>query len=301
MIRPNWKISPTIKIIRWFALLAVLFCFHVFAGEAEPALTIRSGDQTRTLTRTQLWGHPRARNLEVRDNPAYPGKTMVYRAVPAWTVFEGVKMPDGATLEFKCLDGFSASIDRARLLSRSPDAAEAFIAIEPENPRWPEVKAGQTAGPFYLIWKNPQKSKIVGEEWPYQLVEFEVKLPVEAQFPQMLPDPALPKDHAARRGYQAFIKNCFACHTINRQGPSKIGPDLNVPRNPTEYLGEKLIRVVVRNPQNLRWWPESKMTGFTPERLPESDLSDIIAYLQHMVGRKAGGGPGGADGPNNMQ
>jgi hypothetical protein len=59
-----------------------------------------------------------------------------------------------------------------------------------------------------------------------------------------------------------------------------MGPDLNVPGNPTEYPGEKLIRVLVRSPQSLRYWAESKMTGFTRGQLPDFDLSNIIAYLK---------------------
>lgn len=279
--------------------LAALVCLSVSIptstsfAKADPSLSIVSGTESKTWSRKQLWDHPAAQTLEVKDDPAYPGKTMVYHAVPAWTLFEGITVPADATLLFRCLDGFSAPINRDRVLAHEEKASIAFIAIEPEKPRWPEVKAGQTAGPFYLVWKDPKKSGIAREEWPFQLASFEVKPSVASQFPQILPDPDLGKNHAVSRGYQAFVKNCFACHTMNRQGASHMGPDLNVPRNPTEYLGASLIRVVVRNPQNLRFWPESKMAGFTREQLSDSDLSDIIAYLKHMAGRKVRGGPSG--------
>jgi cytochrome c1 len=83
-----------------------------------------------------------------------------------------------------------------------------------------------------------------------------------------------------------FIKNCFPCHTMNKQGEARMGPDLNVPKNPTEYFTEPVLRAFIRNPQSLHTWPQSKMTPFLPENFPDSALSDVIAYLKHMAKRK---------------
>jgi cytochrome c1 len=76
------------------------------------------------------------------------------------------------------------------------------------------------------------------------------------------------------------------CHTLNGQGTSQLGPDLNIPFNPTEYLGEKYLRQLIRNPQSLRRWPQSKMAGFSSKDLPDGELDQIVAYLRSMSGQK---------------
>jgi hypothetical protein len=76
------------------AMLVAALSLAVAAAAPEPTLTLESRGQTRTFTRTQLWNHPLARMLEIKDDPAYPGRTMVYRAVPAWAVFEGLTLPE---------------------------------------------------------------------------------------------------------------------------------------------------------------------------------------------------------------
>jgi mono/diheme cytochrome c family protein len=78
----------------------------------------------------------------------------------------------------------------------------------------------------------------------------------------------------------------MTCHTLNGQGDAKLGPDLNIPHSPTEYLRADMFRTLVRNPQNLRRWPQSKMPGFDTHVLSDRDLDDLEAYLKHMAGRK---------------
>jgi cytochrome c1 len=88
------------------------------------------------------------------------------------------------------------------------------------------------------------------------------------------------------QGFKVFKTNCFSCHTVNRQGNSKIGPDLNVPNNPTEYMHEKYLRIFIRNPQSLRHWPQDRMNGFPPAVINDKELDDLIAYLKYMSSRK---------------
>jgi cytochrome c1 len=76
------------------------------------------------------------------------------------------------------------------------------------------------------------------------------------------------------------------CHTLNGQGTSQLGPDLNIPFNPTEYMAEKYLRQLIRDPQSLRRWPQSKMAGFSPKDLPDGELDQIVAYLRSMIGQK---------------
>ena len=83
-----------------------------------------------------------------------------------------------------------------------------------------------------------------------------------------------------------FSTNCLPCHTLNLAGDAHVGPDLNVPFSPTEYMREDFLRQQVRNPQSLRAWPDAKMPGFDVNALSERDLDDLLAYLYYMAKRK---------------
>jgi mono/diheme cytochrome c family protein len=214
---------------------------------------------------------------------------MHYQVVPARALFEGIDIPEGATIQFKCLDGYSAPMDRAKLLNSSSSGSIAYIAIEPADEKWPAINPPsdtRTPGPFYLVWADPKKSKIGQEEWPFQLAGFEIKGDVASTYPAIQPDPKLPPSHAVRRGLTTFLKNCFPCHTVNKAGLAQIGPDLNVPRNPTEYFTDATLKAFIRNPQTLHYWPQSKMTPFAPELMSDAELADVVAYLRHMAKRK---------------
>ncbi|CAN5507051.1 cytochrome c [soil metagenome] len=261
---------------------------------SEPTLTIQAGDQTRTFTRDQLLEMAQVQNVVVEKDPEHPKLKMTYRAVPLAILFDGVKLEATNTLLFKCLDGFSAPISVTRVLNRDPKLSRAFLAIEPKDdpksgskePKWPIVKDGKTAGPFYVVWENPRASHIGTEEWPYQVISFEVKPPFDEQFPLIKPDSKLSEIDPVRRGYLAFQKTCFACHTLNGQGASHMGPDLNLPLSPTEYFKPGMIEKLVRNPQRLRQWPESKMPALDKTAISDRDLENVVAYLKHMSHRK---------------
>jgi mono/diheme cytochrome c family protein len=102
----------------------------------------------------------------------------------------------------------------------------------------------------------------------------------------VLPEPGLAEDHPVKRGFALFQRNCFACHKLNGSGDGSLGPDLNIPMNPTEYLTEKALRQYVRDPQSVRRWAGSRMSGFGTSVLSENDLDDLVAYLRHMATRK---------------
>jgi cytochrome c1 len=65
-----------------------------------------------------------------------------------------------------------------------------------------------------------------------------------------------------------------------------MGPDLNLPHNPTEYFQPWALKAFIRNPGSIRDWPERKMQGFQKSSLSDSDLDAIIAYLTYMAGRR---------------
>jgi len=182
--------------------------------------------------------------------------------------------------------GFVAEIPAALILNRSGSAA--WLAIEDPARPWPALPDGHgRAGPFYVVWTQPRAAGVGPEQWPYQLAAIRRADRVAVRFPAILPDPATPADSAVRRGLAVFQRTCFACHTLNGAGDARLGPDLNIPHNPTEYLRADLLRGYIRNPQSLRRWPQGKMPGFDSRALSDADLDDLLAYLRHMAGRKA--------------
>jgi mono/diheme cytochrome c family protein len=262
-------------------LLITSLCFA-----AEPGLTVRSGGISKTFSFKEL-SKKKLKKIAVDDDPAYPGKKMMYWGFPAADLFEGMKVADDNVIVFQCLDGFSAPMNKERLLNRSDKASRAYIAIERAVDKWPQVKPDKpgTAGPYYLVWVDPKKSNVGPEEWPYQLAGFEVKSSLEDAFPLIAPSRSA--SGSVMEGFKLFTKNCFACHTLNGQGTSNLGPDLNIPSNPVEYFEPNFLRKLIRNPQLVRKWPKGIMIGFTPQQLSDPDIEKIVLYLGHMADNKA--------------
>jgi len=265
-----------------FALVCVIGLAVVraaAAAEAELAVTIAG--RTTTYAPASLLGMPAAASITVPNDVAYK-RDMSFRAVPAASLLAGVGPDD--TLRFVASDGFVATIPAALLLSRG--GAVPYIAVEPPDAPWPALKpeGGPSAGPFYLVWLNPQQSRITPEQWPYQIARIEDVLPLVKRYPMLAP--AASAHETVRRGYAVFEKNCSVCHTLNLGGDATIGPDLNVPYNPTEYMRVDALRRLIRDPQTLRRWPAAKMPAFEPKLLSDRDLTDLLAYLRHMADRK---------------
>jgi len=280
----NWKILTI------FLANALISCAHQTKLEIKKngssELTITAAEKSKSFSREDLLNHPMVRDLKVTSDPAYGSAT--YRAVPMYALLESFAVNDESILLFTCLDGFSAPINLARLLNQDPEKAIAYLAIEPESEPWPRLRKGSaaSAGPFYVVWENPEKSRVSPEEWPFQIVSFSLKPPPEKLYPHTSPDHRVSKTSPVYQGYQAFLKNCFACHTMNGEGDSRLGPDLNIPFNPTEYLQPGFLKKLIRNPQAVRLWPKSSMAGFNSASLTDQEIRNIILYLHHMALRK---------------
>lgn len=251
------------------------------AGLAQAAsLTLETGHGATTLTSAQLLARKDARDIEVADDVSYH-RAMRYKAVPLKALLQGVAAD--AHLQFTALDGFSAELPASLVLDGH--GAEAWLAVE--DGKWPALGDGKpSAGPFYLVWLHPAAGKVGPEQWPYQIASIRVLADPATRFPLMRPAPGLANDSPVMRGFEVFQRNCLTCHTLNGQGDARLGPDLNIPHSPTEYLREGMLRVLIRNPQDLRHWPQAKMPAFGPQVLTDNDLDDLEAYLKHMAGRR---------------
>lgn len=280
---------------RNYLLLFVLFFMtsatpqSLASNNNDPQLSVKTAKRTWIFSRSELLKRNDLTLLKVENDPAFSDREMTYEAVPIYALFSGIEVPTDATIQFQCLDGFSAPISRDLFLNQSSSGSIAFLAIERKNRKWPAIHPPenmQTPGPFYLIWKNPKASGIGREEWPFQLSGFEVQNSLRSTFPAVFPAHDLSESHAVNQGFRLFMKNCFSCHTLNLQGRTQMGPDLNVPMNPVEYLNASALGSLIRNPQALRYWPNSKMKGFSKKELSDTDVGNIIEYLTYMSKRK---------------
>ncbi|MGE8187928.1 c-type cytochrome [Pseudomonas sp. NPDC086278] len=257
---------------------ALLLSTPLFAAQ----LNLELGEHSRTWQTGELLKHPQLQTITVKDDVSY-NRDMSYQAVPLAALLTGIKPEDH--LQALALDGFAAELAAAPLLNTQ--GARAWLAIEDPGKPWPALSAGKpSAGPFYLVWVDPQAGNISSEQWPFQVASIKRMAPVAERFPALLPDSALKADDPVNLGFASFQRNCLACHRLNGAGDAQFGPDLNIPFNPTEYFGADFLKRYIRDPQSLRQWPQAKMPGFSAEVLPDGDLDLLVGYLKHMAGRK---------------
>jgi cytochrome c2 len=258
-------------------------------SNSEPKITVQASGISRTFSRSSLLSRSDLVTIELESDPAYPGKKIKYQAIPMRELFREISIPKDGVLLFKCLDGFSATLSKDRILNNNQNGSIAYLAIEPDSPKWPPLKPSESslsAGPFYVIWKNPKASNISVEEWPYQVIGFEVKNSLQFAYPALFPGKSFGAENPVSRGVKVFAKNCLACHTLNLQGGSNTGPDLNIPMNPIEYFKEPVLKKFIRDPGSVRNWPSRRMPGLAQESLSDSELEDLISYLKYMSKHK---------------
>lgn len=269
----------------WLYLWAWLFLSgHSFAANT---LTLENNGKKSALAAPQLANRSDARTIALVQDPAYRARAMQYHAIPLTTLLQEHGFQKDDTVQFVALDGFVATLP-ARLLLATPDMAQPWLAIEPSDKPWPPLSANNasSAGPFYLIWTSPEKSRIRQEQWPYQISRIERVDSLEKRFPQLAPRQDTPADSAVWTGFEVFKTQCSVCHRMNGGGEASIGPDLNIPLNPTEYFQPDALKQLIRNPAQVRTWPGSKMPAFSKDTLSDEELEALIAYLQAMTANR---------------
>ena len=257
------------------------------AHAAQATLAIVADKQRLVFSQSQLLSRPDIQTISLADS-VYKRRFTRFKAIPIANLFAGLTIPELAVVQCNSADGFSAILEKVRLFSADPKASKAFLAIEDPKSPWPNLVGETTsAGPFYLVWTDPQASAIGREEWPFKIASFVVLADPRSVFASMYPggDAAL----NVQNGFKSFLKNCFACHKMNGNGGGSIGPDLNLPMNPTEYFEATALATYIRDPASVRTWPGMGMRGFSEVAIPDAELTNLIAYLTYMS--KARGKP----------
>lgn len=267
-------------------IFACLMLLPGLARAAEPVLEVEAGGDRRSFTQGEMLARPDAATIEVAKDATYGGP-MTYRAVPVAGLLAGLTLPPDSVIEAVAVDGFAAQIPLDLLLNQDASKALAWVAVEPADRPWPKISGKDyTAGPFYIVWTGPEVASIRSEYWAYQAAKLVSQESPAARWPALAVDAGLPATDPARAGQALFVAQCLPCHKLNGAGSSDVGPDLNRPMNPTEYLTPAGLHALIRNPKSVRTWPEQRMPGFSPDALSESEIDLIVAYLKHMAGRK---------------
>lgn len=173
----------------------------------------------------------------------------------------------------EALDGYASPVS-GEVLTR----AGAFLAIDDIGyDGWEPIgdKRADPA-PLYVVWHGEDRSP-ERFPWPWALTRVRIAELGDEYEAVELPARASAR---ARRGHELFLARCIRCHAINRAG-GRVGPELNVPRNITEYRPASQIIAFIRDPQSFRY---SAMPA-NPD-LTDRQLGDLLAYLRAMKNRK---------------
>jgi len=235
-----------------------------------------------TLT---LPGNERLSNLQIHRvivpaDPAFQ-REMRYQAWSLADVLsllpavESLAGGDETAISFVAADGYRATAPLRSVWEARKRGYVAFRDLGAGARKWKAFRAGKsriTPAPFYLVWTGAKDPSL---PWPYQLVRIELA-PLGEAFAR-----AFPRNPAARPGFEVFRANCMSCHSLNLAGGS-VGPELNVPRNVTEYWIAGELAPYVRNASAFHF--RARMPAF--ESLTERQIADVVRYLRAMKDEK---------------
>lgn len=254
-------------------------------GDAETrALTFLIASQVvTTLTAEELTQKIEPDQVEVFE--PYERSQIVFTALPLEQVLDvayGASWREHEAILFTCRDGYQPTIPVRRVTeqrgflatARSGDAG--FTILKLEEGRQKRIDLG----PFYVIWENLDDARVRSEGdygWPYQVVQIDL-VTFRSRFREMTP----PENASSKvvAGFEAFVVHCSKCHTINGHG-GDVGPELNYPANPTEYMNDAWLRKWIEDPTTMRLAP--RMPPLNPELPERARVTDeIVAYLEAM-------------------
>lgn len=264
-----------------FVLFQLGFCQSGFAS----TLSIISQKKSVSFSTQQLRHFPLTQ-IEMDYNRAYPGTKMMYTSVRLCDLLKPYRINPAHFLEFIAADHFSVLIPASKILNCKKKGSVAYLAIEPDK-KWPVLfnHTNTTAGPYAVIWTYPERASISDEYWAWSVVKIIEHDRVDDSI--VISQPAhLPATIKKRvlNGYATYVSHCSSCHTIKQIGKATIGPDLIYPKTIFDYYPDrKQLKQFIRDPQSVRNFPNSRMSGSSYIGLSEADLDDLIYYLDWMV------------------
>jgi cytochrome c2 len=258
---------------RMIALLAAL----LLQADAKTLALIDAVGKEQRFTLAQLLALSPKVEVAARDDE-YGGRRKRYAAFLLTPVLQKAwrrtSFGDEEVL-LKAADGYVVSMPAQKLVTERAHVAFDDLDVPGFEPVGPKKVS---PAPFYLVWPRDDQHDLGAYPRPYQLVSIALAS-FESRFAHTLPTGEV-EGSAAMRGFAIFKRICVHCHAINREG-GRVGPELNVPKNVTEYWSEQQIKAYVRNPLAFRY-------GNMPPnpQLSDVDLDHLIAYLRAMAKRK---------------
>lgn len=256
-----------------FLLFFLLFRLSV-AEEKWPEFNLLKADPAQ-------W--PKPATVKVSHDTVY-NVAKEYQAYPLAEILK--KIPASAALKtedklivFTAIDGYKVSMAYQDAIREA-----GYIAFKDNaatgNKSWIDFKFGKqmiTPAPYYLVW--PKKGLDEWRyPWPFQLASIALQ-PAKAYFGAAAPSS---EDSKVNDGFNLFSRYCIRCHSVNLSG-GEVGPELNIPKNVTEYFQAGELAGFILNATAYR--AGTKMPVFENE-LSKIDVQNIISYLIQMKSEK---------------
>lgn len=179
-----------------------------------------------------------------------------------------------AVVVFECVDGYRPTMPISLVFGDK----KGFIATRdldaPTGKNWID-SLDKKMKPFYLVWQDVPKSDH-RYAFPYGLYGLRL-VPAGSEFKDVYPFDA-PEVVA---GFQLFNQNCMKCHSVNKVG-GVMGPEMNIPKNITEYWTEENIIAFAKNPQSFRY--RSAMAPIAG--VSDQEFKQILDYLKYIAKHK---------------
>ena len=226
-------------------------------------------------------GIPEGPTEQITVEDPYYEKTKTFRAIELLPVLEeayGMSSAELAGQDFmlEAIDGYAAPIPGSRLTE--PGAYLAFQDME-YSPGWEPIGPAQAdPAPLYLVWTGEHQTDTSVYPRPWKLRKIAITSPESSR--ELVAPLGLDEDHEAWAGFELFQARCVQCHAINRSG-GRVGPELNLPMNITEYREREQTLRFIQNAQAFRY---SQMPSF--EDLSQAQLASLWSYLEAMRDRK---------------
>ena len=259
-----------------------LFIFMVILLITLPQPGWTTDWPTFNLLKTDSSQLPKSQTIKVSHDPVY-NKAKEYEAYPLAEILKKITVPDylktdELVIVFTATDGYKVAMAYSDAI-----AEQGFIAFRDygaENKNWLDFNFGKqtmTPAPYYLVW--PKKGLDEWRfPWPFQLASLSLQ-PAKVYFGTAAPAHA---DARINNGFALFSRYCIRCHSINLSG-GKVGPELNIPKNITEYFKEQELPKFILNATAFR--AGTKMPSFE-RTISTDDAEDIVHYLKQMKSEK---------------
>ncbi len=260
-----------------FAIGAATIALCASPASAAENLKVTGPGVSASFTLQQLKANLTSRKVAIEDPEYNKRKEFDAFRLQDVLMLANVQRNSSGVLLFRTLDGYTTHLASE---SVTDDAYLAYQDDAESNGPFELINKGDyyvDPGPFYLVWTVESPNNLPR---PYQLIEIEVLPDAASLFADLEPESS--SRPSVRHGFQLFKDNCMPCHAINRVG-GRVGPELNVPKNVTEYFDEGDIRRYIRRPTSIRYG--AKMPAFG-DRLSDADIHSLLDYLKAMKRRK---------------